>query len=335
MSVSVILVTNNSVAALPPFLESLSEQMYDDWKLYVIDQASRDETINTVRSSVPGAIVLRNGRNTGMASGLNQGVRLAMGSDDVSTYFFLADVGTVLHRLCLSQLVESLQSDPSSGIIGPKIFQMFEENILEESLHERVQSDILYSSGVVWKPGSPMVQRGYGEQDGGQFDDSLQVDAVMRQALMIRSDLLQKNRYDEVTFIDPYLISEGEDLDLACRVRKLGMHVMIAPHAHAYRSCGIFRGKRKASSIFRQLFEQTQGVQHMLAVRNSMILTRVHLRWQDRVLKFSLIVFRALRWAIWLLFHDLQALGQLIGSMAHRSHVVSRRRLLRDMASRK
>ncbi len=333
MGIAVILVTNNSVAALPPFLESLREQTYENWKLYVIDQASSDETINAVRASVPGAIVLRNARNTGMASGLNQGVRLAMGSDELAEYFFLADVGTVLHRLCFSQLVESFQNDASLGMAGPKIYQMFEENILEESLHERVQSDILYSSGVTWRPGLPPIQIGYGSQDAGQFDDDKEVDAVMRQALMIKSSVLQKSRYDDSTFIDSYLISEGEDLDLACRVRKVGFDVAVSPHAHAYRSCGIFRGKRKSSSVFRQLFEQTQGIQHVLAVRNSMILTWLHLRWQERVLRFPVIVARMARWAIWLLFFDSKAFTKLLGSVAHRKHVSSRRRELKRMAS--
>jgi GT2 family glycosyltransferase len=331
MSISVILVTNNSAAALPPFLESLRDQTYENWRLYVIDQGSSDETISLIRSSMLQAVILRNARNTGMASGLNQGTRLAMSSDNLAEYFFLADVGTVLHRLCFTQLVDTFHVQPSTAIIGPKIFQMFEENILEESLHERVQSDILFSSGVNWRHGSPPIQRGYNQQDQGQFDEELDVDYVMRQALIIRSDVLQKIRYDDATYIDPYLIREGEGLDLACRVRKLGLDVRLAPRAHAYRSCGIFRGARKSVSIYRQLFDQTSSTQHMLSVRNSILLSSVHLGLKDRILKFPIIKARMAKWAIWLLFYDRAAFGKLLGGFSHRSHIAMRRRRLKEL----
>lgn len=80
--------TNNSAKTLPEALESILKQCYTDYELIVIDNQSKDGTLDVVRECMPSAIVISE-PDAGIYDALNKGLQRAtgdwiyvLGSDD-------------------------------------------------------------------------------------------------------------------------------------------------------------------------------------------------------------------------------------------------------------
>jgi N-acetylglucosaminyl-diphospho-decaprenol L-rhamnosyltransferase len=74
---SVIIVTFNSAGSIEPCLRALREQ--DAWERIVVDNASRDQSLDRARAADPDARLIHNGENLGFAAAANQGAQLARG----------------------------------------------------------------------------------------------------------------------------------------------------------------------------------------------------------------------------------------------------------------
>src|SRR5581483_1554712 len=79
MKIGVVTVTFNSEQVLQDFLSSLRGQTHSDYRLYVVDNASTDGSIDYLMKHMPPrSALLRNAENVGFAAATNQGVRDAM-----------------------------------------------------------------------------------------------------------------------------------------------------------------------------------------------------------------------------------------------------------------
>jgi GT2 family glycosyltransferase len=79
LSLSVVIVTHDSSAAVAASLPALSAQLRPGDELVVVDNASRDDTLAVVRAIAPRAVVIASAANDGFAAGANAGARAASG----------------------------------------------------------------------------------------------------------------------------------------------------------------------------------------------------------------------------------------------------------------
>ncbi|MBI2477049.1 glycosyltransferase, partial [Candidatus Uhrbacteria bacterium] len=259
MRVAILLVLHDGRDMLASFLESIQAQTHKDWQLIVIDEATTDGSSALVRQYVPHAVVLRNARDRGWAHGLNQAMRLALSHKNVDALLW-TDTRMAFQPNCLERLVASF-GDARVGVVGPVVFQMFEENRLEEALHERVESDYVYSAGMEGGCGGPYVLRGYGQR-GHAGDDVRETLAVVRYALLVKRSALECARLHDELFVDTVLESEGVDVDLCLRVQNAGSRVCLVSDAHAYLACGVFKGVPRHVSPPQQLRLRCSSSQH-------------------------------------------------------------------------
>lgn len=75
---SVIVVTYNSAGQIGSCLEALRKE--DGWQRIVVDNASRDNTVDRAQQADPASCVVRNAQNSGFAAAANRGARLATGN---------------------------------------------------------------------------------------------------------------------------------------------------------------------------------------------------------------------------------------------------------------
>lgn len=114
--VSVVVANYNGRPHLPYCLPSLLATAYDNFDVVLVDNASRDDSVDFVRAAFPQVEVVVNDRNLGWAGGNNVGVRLALarGAD----YIVLQNNDTRVDPRWLSAAVTALEAHPRLGVLG-------------------------------------------------------------------------------------------------------------------------------------------------------------------------------------------------------------------------
>ncbi len=209
MKASVIILTWNGMAYLEACLNAVLAQVYPDFEVIVVDNASTDGSAELVTERYPQVRLIRNERNLGFAAGNNIGLRAAAG--DV---LVLLNQDTEVRPGWLAALVEAVQN-PAIGIVGCKL---------------------LYPDGTIQHAGAYLDEvRGasehYGryELDTGQYDTPREVEFVTGAAVALtRATLSRVGELDE-GFAPVYY----EDVDWCYRVREAGLRVWYCPQAAA------------------------------------------------------------------------------------------------------
>ena len=77
--IGLVTITYNSENVLKPFLDCVWSQTYDNFVLYIIDNASSDTSISTLNHEKDSRLrVITNDRNLGVAKANNQGIQKAI-----------------------------------------------------------------------------------------------------------------------------------------------------------------------------------------------------------------------------------------------------------------
>lgn len=179
-----------------------------------VDNASKDGSVDFVRSHWPSVRVIPAPVNLGFAGASNLGFRegLTRGADAV----FLVNPDTRTPADLPARLSAFLDANPVFGIAGPlqtvyggppdRLNAWSEHAIDNGERHE-------FHHWAPWLPG-------YGCRDGERWSGVLQHSYVQGAALMIRADVLR-----EVGFLKTYYHSFYEEVDLCRRVRWAGHRV--------------------------------------------------------------------------------------------------------------
>lgn len=141
--VSVIIVNWNGKAWLRGCLDSLRAQTYPRLEVILVDNGSRDGSVDFVRSRYRGVRVIANPDNRGFATANNQGVREARGE-----LVLLLNNDTRLPRNCLQRLVEGFDRIPRLGSLQPKLVFMDRPVVLDCCGSYWTGSSLLYHYGA-------------------------------------------------------------------------------------------------------------------------------------------------------------------------------------------
>lgn len=126
--VAVVVVTWNSAAVLPGFLEALPAGMAGlDWRLVVADNDSSDDTVAVVREHAPDATVVATGRNGGYAFGVNAALRAAGAWDGGCRAVLVCNPDIRMTEGCAATLVAGLggvlPDGSRAGITVPLLYE--------------------------------------------------------------------------------------------------------------------------------------------------------------------------------------------------------------------
>lgn len=140
-SVSLVIVTYNSGRLLPELFQSVPAALAGTrgHEIVVVDNASGDETLETVRTLCPSAKVVARDTNGGYAAGVNAGIKASRATDAV----LILNPDIRLRPGCVAALLARLRQ-PGVGIAVPRI--LGEDGRTQHSLHR-----------------SPSVLRAWGE----------------------------------------------------------------------------------------------------------------------------------------------------------------------------
>lgn len=110
-AVSVIIVTWNSEEYVQGCLGSIG----DEHETVLVDNNSKDRTVEIVSQQFPLVHVIRNPRNMGLSRAINQGARLATGE-----YLLLLNPDVILMKSTIPKLYDLMESRKDVGACGPR-----------------------------------------------------------------------------------------------------------------------------------------------------------------------------------------------------------------------
>ncbi len=165
----------------------------------MVDNGSRDGSLDYLRAEHPGVRVIPLGTNTGFAHAANEGIFAARGK-----LVALVNTDVVLASDWLSRMARPLRTDQGIASVACKML----------SLHDPTR---VYDAGDVLRRDGACEQRGRFGRDDGRWDAPGEVfGACSGAALYRRAAVLEMGGFDERYFA--YL----EDVDLALRLRLAG-----------------------------------------------------------------------------------------------------------------
>jgi len=218
--VYILLVNWNATEHTLACLNSLQSVSYSNYRVLIVDNASSDNSVDTIAAAYPNATLLRLPRNLGFTGANNVGFQHALerGAD----FVYLLNTDTWVDPGFLAQAVTTAAASPSIGIVGSKIFHADRPDRLQFA-GGRVNLTTGYN-------GRPF---GYNQIDHGQCDHITDVDWVTGCAMLIsRACLAATKGFDEAFF------AFHEDVDLCLRARAAGFRVVMSLQSRVWHKGG-------------------------------------------------------------------------------------------------
>ncbi|MFA6099402.1 MAG: glycosyltransferase family 2 protein [Patescibacteria group bacterium] len=225
----------NSMAYLPVFFETLETQTLP-LRITAIDNASSDGSGSWVASNYPHVGMLRNMRNYGFARAHNQAILLALASwqeSDLShRYILVCNLDIEFEVGCIQKLFEYMEAHPEVDGCTPKLLRAhLQYSDIDNKM--TIRTNVLDATGLSLSRALRAFDRGAGEEDRGQYDLSPEVFGCTGALAMYRASSVQRASRDQ-QFFDEDLFAYKEDVDVAWRMRHLGMRFAYVPGAKAW-----------------------------------------------------------------------------------------------------
>ncbi len=252
--IGVVTVTYNSALVLEDFFDSLAAQTYRNFILYVVDNASTDQTIELARQRTDLApTIIANATNEGVAEGNNYGIRAALA--DKCELILLLNNDTAFPPDLIEHLYAGLDQY-SCDMTTAKIYYYDRPNTI-------------WCAGGVFSlsRACPTRHIGVGQLDRGQFNIPQRVMYAPTCCLLIRRRAL-----DRVGMMDSRYFVYSDDADFLYRCMKAGLLLWYVPVATLWHKVSALTGSTSDFTL-------------RYSTRNHIYFLRKHLPyWQARLL---------------------------------------------------
>tara|TARA_B100000287_G_scaffold403678_1_gene425705 strand:- start:688 stop:1596 length:909 start_codon:yes stop_codon:yes gene_type:complete len=117
MKVSILIVTYQSEDEILDCIKSIHQNVNNIvFEIIIIDNASTDKTIKTIKDNFPDITIIKNKQNKGFSFANNLGAKLAKGE-----FLFFLNPDSLILENTIEKLMGILDMDKNIGIIGPAI----------------------------------------------------------------------------------------------------------------------------------------------------------------------------------------------------------------------
>lgn len=209
--VTIVIVNWNGKKYLKGCLDSLQKQSYCDYEAIIIDNGSKDGSVEYIQQNYPNTKLFQLKRNMGYSVGMNVALEHSK-----NKYIIALNNDTTLDQNWLFALVKMAESDERIGSCQPKILSLQNPAFLD-------------SVGLSINKDGESFQIGFQEKDTGQYNTVRELlGACSASVLYRRQALMQIGGFDQDFF------AYFEDVDVALRLKKAGWKCMYVPTAIVY-----------------------------------------------------------------------------------------------------
>lgn len=214
---SIIIVSYNTQKLLVDCLTSVYKYSINvNIEVIVVDNASKDDSVQIVRSKFPQVNLIESKKNLGFAKGNNLAKSVAKGK-----YVLFLNSDTLVTSGVFAKTLEKIESDPRIGALGCKI--VLPSGKLDRDSRRSFPTPwvaFTHFSGLdKIRPRSKILSRywyGYLSQD-----ETHEVDVLQGAYMLCRKSVL-----DHVGWFDEDYFLDGEDIDLCWKIKTAGYKLL-------------------------------------------------------------------------------------------------------------
>ncbi|MDX1417540.1 MAG: glycosyltransferase family 2 protein [Candidatus Promineifilaceae bacterium] len=211
-------------------VDTLSQMNGQEPDILIIDNGSQDDSLNIFCANKGGFKLSALPQNTGFATGINHGLRMAL--EEGYDFALMVNNDAFADARMLEQLL--LEAAPDIALLSPKIF------------YEKEPDRIWFANGRQHPITLDLLDTGKGELDGPKWQNSHDVDYLLGTCLLVNLDAVR-----EVGLLDERYYFYFEDLDWSLRFRRAGYRLRVAAGAHLYHRVALSTGGAEDSPLRR------------------------------------------------------------------------------------
>lgn len=206
---SVVIPNFNGKSFLKPCLDALIRQTKTDKEIILVDNNSKDDSIEFVRTFYPEVKIIPLSENRGFAGAVNQGIKQAKGA-----LIAVLNNDTVIDSDWLEVLSTFMESNPDIGFCASKIVKYDDSAVIDSVGHGMKRSGYTFNMGNAVR-------------DTGQYNSRREIFGASAAAAVYRKSMLE-----DIGLFDEDFYMYLEDVDLSFRAQLRGYKCMYVPDAN-------------------------------------------------------------------------------------------------------
>jgi len=220
---AVVILNWNGTKFLRQYLPSVVDYSLPSAEVFVIDNASTDESIAFIQQNFPQIHIVTNDRNYGFAQGYNEGLKHID-----AEYYCLLNSDVEVSPDWLEGIISFMDNNKDVAVCQPKLLSYLHKDEFEYAGA---------AGGFIDKYGYPFCRGRLFtcmEKDKGQYDDIAELFWATGACMFVRSDI-----YRSLGGLDDDFFTHMEEIDFCWRVKNAGYRVMCYPKSVVYHYGGV------------------------------------------------------------------------------------------------
>ena len=208
--VSVIIPNFNGKKYLKDCLDALLIQDFSSYEIVLVDNGSKDGSVQYLRQNYPQVRLVALAENTGFCGAVNVGIRTSQ-----AKYILLLNNDTIVEKGFIQALVQDIKKSPDIFSCQAKMLQMHDKSRIDDA------GNYYCALGWAFADGKGKPEEKYNKRK--------KIFASCAGAAIYRKSIL-----DEIGYFDEEHFAYLEDLDIGYRARLYGYENWFCPTARVY-----------------------------------------------------------------------------------------------------
>lgn len=211
IELSIITINYNGLNDTLRLIESIP--FNDKMEVIVVDNASDNQEAEQISNTFPQVKVIKSEKNLGFAGGNNLGIKASRGK-----YLFLINNDTFFEDFNIQALIDRLYSDPSIGIVCPKIRFAWPPQPIQFAGYTPLSKITIRNQAI-----------GFGEEDYGQYETAIPTPYAHGAAMLIKREAISR-----VGLMPECYFLYYEELDWSMMFTRAGYQIWYEPKCTIY-----------------------------------------------------------------------------------------------------
>ena len=251
---SIVTINYNGLNDTCALIESIP--FNDKMEVIVVDNASKNQEAEQISSRFPYVKVVKSDKNLGFAGGNNLGIKASSGK-----YLFLINNDTYFKDFNAQTLIDRLDSDPSIGIVCPKIKFAWPPQPIQFAGYTPLSKITIRNQAI-----------GFGEEDHDQYEMARPTPYAHGAAMLIKREAIAK-----VGLMPECYFLYYEELDWSMMFTRAGYQIWYDP------KCTIFHKESQTTG-------QNSPLRTYYITRNRLRLVKRNYQGLTKWLSYSYLI---------------------------------------------